>query len=127
LLHLLNFTLNIVIRAIDSGRIMHSYHFIPAGLSVAEKTIKKILARAARLYEQAREEPCGSPELGPYVKRCVRWLCGGIYQRCLSCCGSLGARGIYSASLSKKFPSLPGLFMRNQVDQAVLIAESSIV
>ena len=46
---------------------------------MAEKTIEKFIARAVRLYEQEREEPCGSPQLGLYVKRWVRWA------RCIAC------------------------------------------
>lgn len=49
------------------------FHFSPEGLSVAEKTIGKFLARAARLYEQEQEEPSGSPLLGPYLRRWVRF------------------------------------------------------
>jgi hypothetical protein len=41
---------------------------------MAEKTIKKFLARAVRLYEQEREEPCGSPQLGLYVRRWMSWV-----------------------------------------------------
>ena len=52
------------------------FHFSPEGLLVAEKTIKKFLARAARLYEQEREEPCSSPRLGLYVRRWMRWVKG---------------------------------------------------
>ena len=40
------------------------YHFSPEGLSMAEKTIEKFLARAVRLYEQEQGEPFGSPRLG---------------------------------------------------------------
>jgi len=53
------------------------YHFSPEGLSVADTTIEKFLARAVRLYEQEREEPFGPPRFGLYVRRWVRWL-GGI-------------------------------------------------
>ena len=49
-------------------------HFSPEGLSVDEKTIEKVLARAVRLYEQEQEEPCGSPMLGSYVRRWPGWL-----------------------------------------------------
>jgi len=44
---------------------------------VAEKTIDKFLARAARLYEREQEEPFGSPLLGLYVKRWLRWVSAG--------------------------------------------------
>ena len=52
------------------------------GLSVAEKTIEKFLARAVRLYEQELREPSSSPQLGLYVRRWVRWVrsitCGNV-------------------------------------------------
>ena len=40
---------------------------------MAEKTIERFLPHAIRLYEQEREEPCGSPQLGLYVGQWVRW------------------------------------------------------
>jgi hypothetical protein len=46
---------------IEKGFDFLGYHFSPEGLSVAEKTIEKFLARAVRRYEQERDEPCGSP------------------------------------------------------------------
>ena len=48
------------------------YHFSPEGLSVAEKTIEKFLARAVRLYEQ--EQAFGFPLLGLYVRRWMSWV-----------------------------------------------------
>ena len=56
-------------------------HFSPEGVSVAEKTIEKFLARAVRLYEQEQRESFDSPLLGLYVKRWVRWLYGGLTLR----------------------------------------------
>jgi len=58
------------------------FHFGPEGLSLAEKTIEKFLARAVRLYEQEQGEPFGSPlawivcaEVGEVGKRnCPRNL-----------------------------------------------------
>jgi hypothetical protein len=57
------------------------FHFSPEGLSVAVKTIEKFLACAVRLCEQEPGEPFGSPQLGLYVKRWVRWLYGGVTPR----------------------------------------------
>ena len=54
------------------------YHFGPAGLSVAEKTIERFVARAIRLYEQEPGEPRGSARLELYVKRWVRWVSVGL-------------------------------------------------
>jgi hypothetical protein len=45
-------------------------------LSAAEKTIERFLARAVRLYEQERGEPCGPVSLGLYVRRWLGWLRG---------------------------------------------------
>jgi hypothetical protein len=36
------------------------------------------IERAAQLYEQERRNPEGLPLLGPYVRRWVAWLCGGL-------------------------------------------------
>jgi hypothetical protein len=52
------------------------FHFSPEGLSMAEKTIEKFLARTVRLYEQKQGEPFGSPLLGLYVRRWVKWVRG---------------------------------------------------
>jgi hypothetical protein len=41
---------------IEKGFDFLGYHFNPAGLSVADKTIERFLARAIRLYEQERGE-----------------------------------------------------------------------
>ena len=61
---------------IEKGFDFLGYHFSPEGLSVAEKTVEKLLARAVRLYEQEQGESLGSPLLGLYVKRWVRWAKG---------------------------------------------------
>jgi RNA-directed DNA polymerase len=50
------------------------FHFSPEGLSVAEKTTEKFLARAVQLYEQEQGERFGSPSLGLYVRRWERWV-----------------------------------------------------
>ena len=63
---------------IEKGFDFLGYHFSPEGLSVAEKTIEKFLARAVRLYEQEQEESSGSPLLGLYVKRCWGWARSGL-------------------------------------------------
>jgi hypothetical protein len=41
---------------------------------MSEKTIKKFLKHTARLYEQEREEPCGSPRLGLHMRQWYMWL-----------------------------------------------------
>lgn len=51
-------------------------HFDPEGFEATTKIIERFVARAVRLYEQGQGESFGSPLLGPYVKRWVRWLYG---------------------------------------------------
>ena len=62
----------------EKGLDFHGFHFSPEGLSVAEKTIEKFLARVVRLYEQEQEEPSGSSLRGLYVRRWVRWTTVGF-------------------------------------------------
>jgi hypothetical protein len=52
------------------------YHFSPEGVSVADKTIEKFLARAVRLYEQEQRGAFRPPLLGHYVERWVRGVRG---------------------------------------------------
>ncbi len=54
------------------------YHFGPDGLSVAEKTIERSVARAIRLYEQEPGEAFASARLGLYVRRWVGWVQAGL-------------------------------------------------
>ena len=58
---------------IERGFDFLGYHFGPDGLSVATKTIVRFVARATRLYEQDRKEPCSPSRLGMYVRRWVAW------------------------------------------------------
>ncbi len=55
-----------------------SYHFGPAGFTVAAKTIEQFVARAVRLYEQEPGEALASARLGSYVRRWVRWIRSGL-------------------------------------------------
>jgi hypothetical protein len=63
---------------IERGFDFVGYHFSRAGLRLAEATIQKFVERAARLYEQGREQPKGSSRLGVYVRRWVSWAKGGL-------------------------------------------------
>ncbi len=63
---------------IERGFDFVGYHFSRAGLRLAEDTIQKFVERAARLYEQEREQPNGSSRLGVYVRRWVGWAKGGL-------------------------------------------------
>ncbi len=63
---------------IERGFDFLGYHFGPAGLSVAQKTIERFVERAIRLHEQELGEACASARLGLYVRRWVRWARGGV-------------------------------------------------
>ncbi len=54
------------------------YHFGPDGLSMAERTIERFVARALRLYEQEPGEAFASSRFGLYVRRWVRWVQAGL-------------------------------------------------
>jgi hypothetical protein len=58
---------------IEKGFDFLGFHFSRDGLRVAETSMRKFVERAARLYEQDRKEPSGSPRLGAYVRRWLGW------------------------------------------------------
>jgi RNA-directed DNA polymerase len=66
---------------IERGFDFLGYHFSRAGLGLAKATIQKFSERAARLYEQGREQPNGCSRLGVYVRRWVGWAKGGLSSR----------------------------------------------
>ena len=57
------------------------YHFGPAGLCVASKTVAQFIERAIRLYEQEPGEAFASARLGLYVQRWFRWAWGDCGQQ----------------------------------------------
>ncbi len=57
---------------IERGFDFLGYHFSPAGLSVAKKTIANSIENASRLYEQKRSAVSAATELEMYVRRWVR-------------------------------------------------------
>ncbi len=63
---------------IERGFDFLGYHFSRHGLKVAKATIQRFVERAARLYEQEREDRQGSAALGMYVRRWVGWAGGGL-------------------------------------------------
>jgi RNA-directed DNA polymerase len=60
------------IECMERGSNLPDYHFSPHGLSVAEETIEKCLARTVRCYEQAPGEAVASSRLGKYLQRWIR-------------------------------------------------------
>ena len=67
---------HVAMRRTEKGFDFLGFHFSPEGLSVAEKTIEKFVARAVRLYEQEHGESFDSPVLGLYVQRWCIWATG---------------------------------------------------
>jgi hypothetical protein len=54
------------------------YHFSPAGLTVAAKTIVNFIEKASRLYEQKRNAGSAVTALEIYARRWFRWASGGL-------------------------------------------------
>jgi hypothetical protein len=63
---------------IERGFDFLGYRFSREGLGLAKATIQKFVERAARLYEQGREQPNGCSRLGVYIRRWVGWAQGGL-------------------------------------------------
>ena len=62
---------------IERGFDFLGYHFRPAGLSVAQKTVDNFLQRATRLYEQERMGIVAPGALGMYMRRWMGWVLSG--------------------------------------------------
>jgi hypothetical protein len=58
---------------IERGFDFLGYHFGPAGLTVAKKTIANFIEKASRLYEQKRSAVLAATALEMYVRQWVRW------------------------------------------------------
>ena len=63
---------------VERGFDFLGYHITPHGLSVAEETLRRFVARVTRLYEQERSRPDGSAPLGLYVRRWTQWMGAGV-------------------------------------------------
>ena len=63
---------------IERGFDFLGYHFSPAGLSLAKKTIANFIEKASRLYEQERRTPSDVSPLEMYVRRWVGWARSGV-------------------------------------------------
>ena len=63
---------------IERGFDFLGYHFSPAGLAVAKKTIANFIEKASRLYEQERRAVSAASPLEMYVRRWLRWSASGI-------------------------------------------------
>jgi hypothetical protein len=63
---------------IDRGFDFLGYHFGPAGLAVAKKTIVNFIDKASRLYEQKRRAVSAASPLEIYIRRWLRWAASGL-------------------------------------------------
>lgn len=54
------------------------YHFSPAGLSVAKKTIENFIEKAFRLYEQKRRTVSSAAALEMDARRWCQWACAAL-------------------------------------------------
>jgi RNA-directed DNA polymerase len=62
---------------IERGFDFLGYHFSPAGLTVAAKTIANFIEKASQLYEQKRSAVLAATALEMYVRRWVQWTTSG--------------------------------------------------
>ncbi len=62
---------------IERGFEFLGYHFSPAGVTVAAKTIAHFIEKASQLYEQKRSAVLTATALEMYVRRWVRWTTSG--------------------------------------------------
>jgi hypothetical protein len=58
---------------IERGFDFLGYHFSPAGLAVAKKTVANFIEKASRLYEQERR---AAPAASPLEMHVMQWLKG---------------------------------------------------
>jgi hypothetical protein len=63
---------------IERGFDFLGYHFSPAGLKVAKKTIANFIEKASRLYEQKRRTVSAVSPLAMYVRRSRQWVRAGF-------------------------------------------------
>ena len=63
---------------IERGFDFLGYHFSPAGLTVAMKTIENFIEKASRLYEQKRRAGSAATPLEMYARRWCRWAVAAL-------------------------------------------------
>src|ERR1019366_5166838 len=63
---------------IERGFDFLGYHFGPAGLRVAEKTITNFIEKASWLYEQKRSAGSAAGAFEMYIRRWLRWAVSGL-------------------------------------------------
>ena len=61
-----------------TGLLLLGYRVSPAGLTVAEETPRRFVARVTRLYEQEGNRRSAAVSLGSYLRRWVRWTGAGV-------------------------------------------------
>jgi len=65
------------------GRVERGFDFLgyrlsPSGLTVAEETLRRFVARVTRLYEQEGDRRATAVSLGLYVRRWATWAMAGV-------------------------------------------------
>jgi hypothetical protein len=68
---------------IERGFDFLGYHFGPAELAVAKRTIANFIEKASRLYEQERSTVSAAAALEMYVRRWLSWPKGGMQRETL--------------------------------------------
>src|SRR5439155_9423350 len=66
------------IGCVERGFDFLGYRVSPAGLTVAEETLRRFVARATRLYEQEGDRRAAAVSLGLYVRRWATWATAGV-------------------------------------------------
>src|SRR5437588_1237504 len=64
---------------IERGFDFLGYHFSPAGLAVAKKTVANFIEKASRLYEQKRRAVSAASPLEMYIRRWLKWAKAGVW------------------------------------------------
>jgi hypothetical protein len=64
---------------IERGFDFLGYHFSPAELTVAAKTVANFIEKASRLYEQKRRAVSSASPLEMYVRRWLGWAKAGVW------------------------------------------------
>ena len=64
---------------IERGFDFLGYHFSPAGLAVAKKTVANFIEKASLLYEQERRAAPAASPLEMYVMQWLKWARAGVW------------------------------------------------
>jgi hypothetical protein len=92
---------------IEKGFDFLGYHLRSGRLAMAQKTVKRFVERASRLYERKLGETFDSSRLGRYVQRWFRWARSGLSDGVVEDVGLKGPGYVFAALvISGKFRSM---------------------